>query len=221
MATNVPGVILNPVIWLTRHSQELDRGDILIQGLWQLDTDCILDVWVMTVDAKSNCSKIPDKVLEWHQKEKKWKYLQACMNQCYHFTPFIVFYGKKIVMKKVSGLLAEKWSWLYSVICGYIKARRMSIDAVRATHLHMHERLPDPYQPDQHSPSPVGGQGGSWSISALVGLTTKNECTLKHTILHTTAQQTVCTLHHNVRYQWYLWHLAMQVFIQFSLPCRS
>jgi hypothetical protein len=54
----------NPVIQLTRHSQEADRGDILIHGLWQQGTDCILDVRVMDVNAKSNRSKPPDMVLE-------------------------------------------------------------------------------------------------------------------------------------------------------------
>jgi hypothetical protein len=66
----------------------------------------------MDVDAESNCSKPADKVLERHKKEKKCKYLQACiMDQRRHFTPFVVsmdgLLGREatIVLQKLSALL--------------------------------------------------------------------------------------------------------------------
>jgi hypothetical protein len=109
------------------------RGDRSIR-------DCILDVRVTDTDAKSNLSKDPAKVLEAHEKEKKKKYLEACLEQRRTFTPFVVstdgLLGKeaKTLLKKPSTLLAEKWWKSYSEVCGYVNAL-MSIAIVRARHL--------------------------------------------------------------------------------------
>jgi len=117
-----------------------DRGDVLIRGLWDRGTDCIIDVRVTDLDAKSNRSRDPAKVLESHEKEKKKKYLEPCLKQRRHFTPFVVstdgLLGKeaKTLLKVLSTLLAEKWGKSYSEVCGYVNAR-MSIAIVRATHL--------------------------------------------------------------------------------------
>ena len=84
------------------------HGDILIRGLWACDTDCILDVWVTDVNAKSNRSKDPHKVLAAHEREKKKKYPGACLKQHRDFSPFVVstdgLLGKeaKILLKKLS-----------------------------------------------------------------------------------------------------------------------
>jgi hypothetical protein len=121
-------------------NQGADRGDVLIHGLWAQGIDCIIDIHITDVDAKSNCSKRPDRVLIVHEKEKKTKYLEACLKQCRHFTPFVVstngLLGKeaKTLLKKILVLLAEKWEKLYLEVCGYVNAR-MSIAIVRATHL--------------------------------------------------------------------------------------
>ena len=54
--------------------------------------------------------------------------------------PFVVFtdgmIGKesKLLLKKLSALLSEKWEKPYLEVCGFINAR-MSIAIVRATHL--------------------------------------------------------------------------------------
>ena len=117
-----------------------DRGDLLIRGLWAIGTDCIIDVRVTDTDAKSYRSKDPAKVLEAQEREKKKKYLQACLGQRRHFTPFVVstdgLLGKeaKTLLRKLSALLAEKWEKPYSQVCGFVNAR-MSIAIVRATHL--------------------------------------------------------------------------------------
>jgi predicted transcriptional regulator len=116
------------------------RGDVSIRGIWNRGTDCIIDVRVTDTDAKSNISKDPAKVLEAHEKEKKKKYLEACLEQRRTFTPFVVstdgLIGKeaKTLLKMLSTLLAEKWGKSYSEVCGYVNAR-MSIAIVRATHL--------------------------------------------------------------------------------------
>jgi hypothetical protein len=84
--------------------------------------------------------KTSHKVLEVHEREKKKKYLEACLKQRRHFSPFVAstdnLLGKesRTLLKKLSALLAEKWEKPYSEICGYVNAR-MSIAMVRATHL--------------------------------------------------------------------------------------
>jgi hypothetical protein len=55
-----------------------------------------------------------------HEREKKKKYLEACLGQRRHFTPFVVstdsLLGReaKILLKKLSALLAAKWEKPYS-----------------------------------------------------------------------------------------------------------
>jgi hypothetical protein len=108
-------------------------------GLWARGTDRIIDVRITDVDAKSQRSKDSHKVLEAHEREKEKKYVEACLEQRRHFSPFVAatdgLLGKesRTLLKKLSALLAEKWEKPYSEICGYVNAR-MSI-AGRATHL--------------------------------------------------------------------------------------
>jgi hypothetical protein len=79
-------------------------------------------------------------VLEAHEREKKKKHLEACLEQSRHFSPFVAsmdgLLGKesRTLLKKLFPLLAEKWEKPYSEICGYFNAR-MSIAMLRATHL--------------------------------------------------------------------------------------
>jgi hypothetical protein len=117
-----------------------DRDNILVRGLWACVTDCLIVICITDVDAKSQRSKDPQKVLEAYKREKKKKYLEACLEQRPHFSPFVVstdgLLGKesRTYFKKLSMLLAEKWEKPYSEICGYVNAQ-MSIAMVRATHL--------------------------------------------------------------------------------------
>ena len=100
----------------------------MIRGLWARGTDCIIDMRITDVDAKSNLSKHPDKVLIAHEKEKRKKYLKACLERRRYFTPFVVstdgLLGKeaKTLLKKILALLAEKWEKSYSEVCGYVSA---------------------------------------------------------------------------------------------------
>jgi hypothetical protein len=69
---------------------------------------------ITDTDAKSNRSKDPYKVLEAHEREKKRKYLEPCLEQRRHSTPFVVstdgLIGReaKTMLKKLSALLADK-----------------------------------------------------------------------------------------------------------------
>jgi hypothetical protein len=76
--------------------------------------------------AKSNRSKDSDKVLSAHEREKKKKYLGACLEQRRHFSPFVVsadgLLGEeaKILLRKLSAMLAEKWEKPYSEVCAML-----------------------------------------------------------------------------------------------------
>jgi hypothetical protein len=67
-----------------------DREDIFVGGLWARGTDCIIDVRITDDDGtKFQQSKEPHKVLKAHKREKKKKYLEACLKQRRHFSPFV------------------------------------------------------------------------------------------------------------------------------------
>jgi hypothetical protein len=78
-----------PVQRLSRSTGE-ERGDLLIRGFRARGTDLIVDVRVTDTDAKSYRSRDPHKVLATQEREKKKKYLQSCLEQRKHFTPFVV-----------------------------------------------------------------------------------------------------------------------------------
>ena len=65
-----------------------ERGDQLIRNIWKYQTDCILDVHITNLDAPSNIHRKPEGVLHSREREKKKKYLQACLDQNRHFSPF-------------------------------------------------------------------------------------------------------------------------------------
>jgi hypothetical protein len=97
---------------------------------------------VTDTDAKSYSKRDPAKVLESQEKEKKRKYLEACLERRRHFTPFVCsvdgMLGReaKTFAKRLAAKLANKWEKSYSQVCGYVNAR-LSIAIVRATHLCM------------------------------------------------------------------------------------
>jgi hypothetical protein len=112
----------------------------MARGFWKRGHECIIDVRVTDTDQPTHCKKDPASVLLSQEKEKKKKYLEPCLEQRRHFTPFVdstdgllgreaSFFAKRLAQK-----LAIKWQRSYSQICGYVKAR-LSIAIVRATHL--------------------------------------------------------------------------------------
>ena len=66
-------------------------------------------------------------------------YLEACLQQCRHFSPFVASVDRLLgleataTLKTIASRLATKWKNSYSKTCGYVK-RRIAITLVRATH---------------------------------------------------------------------------------------
>jgi hypothetical protein len=96
------------------------RGDIIIQGFGAQGANCILDVQVTDTDAKSHSKQLPANVLETHKKEKKRKYIGACLERRRHFTPFVCsldgLLGQEatIFSKCLAVKLSAKWQRTYS-----------------------------------------------------------------------------------------------------------
>eukprot|EP00957_Ditylum_brightwellii_P170585 12984735-Ditylum_brightwellii.AAC.1 len=61
----------------------------MIRHLWKRHTDCILDIRITNTDVKSYISCPVEVVLAAQEKEKKDKYLQACLEQQCHFLLFV------------------------------------------------------------------------------------------------------------------------------------
>jgi hypothetical protein len=80
----------------------------------------ILDMRIMDTDVKSYRKKEFAKVLEKHEKEKKDKYLQNCLEMQKDFTPMVYsvdgIVGREAqnVEKRLATHLASKWSCEYS-----------------------------------------------------------------------------------------------------------
>eukprot|EP00957_Ditylum_brightwellii_P058138 4409078-Ditylum_brightwellii.AAC.1 len=69
-----------------KHKDPCLYGDLMIWHLWKHQTNCILDICITDTDAKSYISHSVESVLAAQEKEKKGKYLQACLEQQCHFS---------------------------------------------------------------------------------------------------------------------------------------
>ena len=70
---------------------------------------------------------------------KKKKYLQACLDQRRHFTPYVAdcfgLLGEEAIAvnQRLAAKLAKKWKTPYTVTAGYVNAR-LSVAILRAVH---------------------------------------------------------------------------------------
>ena len=94
---------------------------------------------VVNTDALSYLIKAPEKCLLEAENGKKKMYLEACLQQRQHVSPFVASVGGLLgveataTLKRIASCLATKWSQPYSKACGYVKSR-VAITLVRATH---------------------------------------------------------------------------------------
>ena len=115
-------------------------ADLAIRGLWQPQTEALLDVRVVDTDAKSYCHRPVDQVIHSAEKEKKDKYVAAVEARRGTFTPFVVsvdgYVGQEgsRVLKTVAEVLAIKWDKQYSSVIDWIRAS-MTFSIIRATNL--------------------------------------------------------------------------------------
>ena len=111
------------------------RGDVAIHGLWKRGETCILDIRVTDTDCRSYSSSSSAKVLEKATREKKAKYLDACIQRRRSFTPLVYSVDgmacKEALAfeKRVASLLASKLDRRYSEMVGYVHSR-MSLSII-------------------------------------------------------------------------------------------
>ena len=95
---------------------------------------------VVNTDTLSHHHKFPEKCLQTSDKEKKWKYLKACLWQRRQLSPYVVSVDcligmeAKATLKRIAIRLAKKCKQPYSRTCGYLNSRA-AITLVRATYL--------------------------------------------------------------------------------------
>jgi hypothetical protein len=117
-------------------------------------------------------------VQEW---EKKRKYLDACLAQHRHFTPFVVSTDglvnreAKELLKQLALWLTDKWEHPYSVVHGFVNTC-MSIAIVRATHFVCKDHTSQPSRS-------VDASNGK--IAPVLGCFTPTTTTKKYQLIHT------------------------------------
>ena len=117
-----------------------ERGDASCHGFWERGRTCIFDMRITDTDAKSYRRKEFGQVLSQHEKEKKDKYLQTCLEMRKDFMPMvylvdgIVGREARNAEKRLATYLAGKWNRGYSQMVYYVRVR-MAIAVVRANSL--------------------------------------------------------------------------------------
>ena len=108
--------------WRDKGAPEVteQKGDLLIRDLWQQGTDTVHDMRVVNTDALSYFRKTPEKCLHEAEKVKKKMYLEACLHQCRHFSPFVALVDGLLgveataTLKRIASRLATMWRQPYS-----------------------------------------------------------------------------------------------------------
>ena len=114
------------------------RGDIGVHGFWRRGATAIFDVRVTDTDAPYHRGQDPHKILAKHEKEKKDKYVDACLARRRTFTPLVFSVDglrgteASAATKKLASRLSAKWKRTYSEVCGFVRSR-LSITLVRTT----------------------------------------------------------------------------------------
>ena len=90
------------------------KGELLFRDLWQQGTNSVHDMRVVNTDALTYQLKEPEKCLHEAEKGKKQMYLEACLQQCWHLSPFVALVDGLLgveataTLKKISSRLATK-----------------------------------------------------------------------------------------------------------------
>ena len=91
------------------------KGDLLIRDLWQQGTDNVHDMHIVNTGALTYQLKEPEKCLHKAERGKKKIYLEACLQQRRHFSPFVALVDGLLgveataTLKRIASRLATKW----------------------------------------------------------------------------------------------------------------
>ena len=133
-----PHVTKEPVVRRGSGDEDGLICDLAVRGVWNPQTEALLDVRVVNTDAQSYVTRPVVAVLESIARAKKAKHHQACMDRRADFTPFIVSTDGVIhreaehFLKRLAARLADKWMTPYGQVMYFIRAR-LSLATLRAT----------------------------------------------------------------------------------------
>ena len=105
------------------------RGDISAYGFWAPQRTVIFDVRVVCLNRPGANLRQPDSVLKSNEAEKKLKYCSPCHETNRSFTPLVVSADGVMgpehqkMVRRLAGLLSEKWERNYSEVMTFVKAR--------------------------------------------------------------------------------------------------
>ena len=89
-------------------------ADLGIRGIWQLQTDALVDIRVVDTDAPSNIKRAVVAVLQAAEQEKKKKYLEAVQTRRATFSHFVVSVDRvlgreaNVLIKRLAEKIAYK-----------------------------------------------------------------------------------------------------------------
>ena len=89
---------------------------------------CFFGICVVDTDAESYYGKCPHKILSQHERQKKGKYLEACLERQQHSMMLVLYVygvmgrGTNDSTKQMDDALSKKWYRKYSATCGYVWA---------------------------------------------------------------------------------------------------
>ena len=116
------------------------RGDVAVHGFWRRGATAIFDVRVTDTDAPYHRGQAPHKILAKQEREKKDKYVDACLARRRTFTPLVFSVDglrggeASAATKRLASRLSAKWKRTYSEVCGFVRSRLL-ITLVRTTSL--------------------------------------------------------------------------------------
>ena len=112
--------------------------DLAVRGVWNPQTDVLLDFKVVNTDASSYVNRPVRSVLESAATAKKIKHKQACADRRADFTPFVcstdgaVHREGQHFLRRLAARLATKWEMPYARVMNFVRTR-LSIAILRAT----------------------------------------------------------------------------------------
>ena len=112
--------------------------DLAVRGVWNPQTDVLLDFKVVNTDASSYVNRPVRSVLESAATAKKIKHKQACADRRADFNPFVcstdgaVHREGQHFLRRLAARLATKWEMPYARVMNFVRTR-LSIAILRAT----------------------------------------------------------------------------------------
>ena len=114
------------------------RGDVLVRGMHASQTDAIIDVRVVNLDAQSRVHATAESTLKSEETNKNTKHRAACEARRIRFVPFVVSTDGCLgpqadsYPRLLARCLSAKWEKPYSVVVSFLRMR-VAFSIVRAS----------------------------------------------------------------------------------------